>query len=319
MKRILYIVLLFVFVSCQKLDFERVDKISATDIQINDTWVTASSSLVDINKKGISSYGHCWSLSKNPTINDNHTTNTSTFQKSEFIDTLLLLQPEQTYYIRSYVNADNKIIYGEENTFVAPNSITIECKSVNVTRKDAVVTFSTIANLGSLQISEYGTLISKNIAELQNGEKRIKSATSIQDDFSETFTQLNEGECYFIQVYAKLSTTNTIYSNIIEVKMPKLVVVTGSYDVLGSQAVRLYATVESLSFDNVTSYGFCWSETTAQPNYNSSKITFEKTPTVGLYDAQITGLNSSQTYYYRSFAICNNVVVYGDIKTFKIK
>ena len=320
MKRKWYILLcMFVLVSCKKLDFERVNKLSSSEVQINGTWVTAKSSIVDIDENGIVEYGHCWSLSKEPTISDNHSSHKSNFDKAEFLDTLLKLSPEQTYHIRPFVNTGNGIVYGDDHTFVAPKDITISCNKIQVTAEQTIATFSSITNVGSLQIDEYGTLISSQKNDMKNGVYRKKSVLQANDDFSESFKDLEKGKTYYVQAYAKLSNVTTMYSNVVEVVIPKLVINTGKCDILSSKTVQIYAEVQSLSFDAVTAYGFCWSATTSQPDFNSEHVIWNKNLTLGTISTQASDLQPSQTYYYRAFAMYGNTIVYSDIKTFRTK
>ena len=252
MKHSLYILLgLMVFASCKKLDFERINKVSSSEVQIKGSWVTASSSIVDIDEDGIVEYGHCWSLQKEPTISDFHTSHTSKFDKTKFLDTLLRLSPEQTYHVRSFVNTGKTIIYGKDYSFVAPTEISISCDKVEVTAEQTIASFSSITNVGSLQIGEYGTLISKTKENLKYGECSKKSVLNANANFSDSFKGLEKGRRYYVQAFAKLSDATTLYSNIVEIVIPELVIVTGKYDILNSKTVQLYAEVQSLSFDVV--------------------------------------------------------------------
>lgn len=318
MKKFLYILFtVLLFTSCKKLDFERENKVSKTEVKIQGTWVSVSATLIDIAEDGIDVYGHCWSSSHNPTIADFHSTHVNNKEKRFYTDTLLALEPDKKYYVRSYVQKDDEIIYGEESSFTAPNSISISCNKVEITAEQTIISFFSFKNIGSLKLSEYGNIISSNKADLINGDKRTKYNLRNETNFSETYAKLTKGETYYIQAYAKLSSTNIIYSNIVEVIIPKLVIETGMYEMLGSQQILVKGNICSLSFDAVTSYGFCWSSTTSLPNYNSEHIIYEKTPSLGEFEAQLIGLMPNQIFYYRAFATNGNTIVYGDVKTFK--
>lgn len=62
----------------------------------------------------VTSYGHCWSMTPNPTIADNRTNNGSTQATGEFKSTLTGLTPFTTYYVRAYAENEMGISYSEE-------------------------------------------------------------------------------------------------------------------------------------------------------------------------------------------------------------
>lgn len=62
----------------------------------------------------VTSYGHCWSMTPNPTIADNRTNNGSTQATGEFKSTLTGLTTFTTYYVRAYAENEMGISYSEE-------------------------------------------------------------------------------------------------------------------------------------------------------------------------------------------------------------
>lgn len=320
MKRKWYILLcMLVLVSCKKLDFERVNKVSDTDITIKGSWVTASASLVDFEDAEIEAYGHCWSTRKNPTFDDSHTIHETQFEKRTFVDTLLFLKSDEIYYIRSYVKKTDEIVYGEERSFVAPDSIIVSCDTIEVVGEETIVALSSIASIGSLKIPRYGIMISQDTMNMSMGNTRIKGSLSSQIQFKETFSNLSRGEIYYVQIFAELSEQKTVYSNIVAVTVPKLVVETENFVILGAESVQLNGALSSLSYEAVSEYGFCISSTTSQPNYNDERIIVGNQGTVGEYSTTYLNVSPTRTYYYRAYAMSGNTIVYGDVKKLKIK
>lgn len=78
-----------------------------------------------ISKHGgiISSVGICWSLTENPTIEDNK--NEIPYESDSFELQLSNLEPLRTYYVRSYAQNDTGIGYGENRSFTTLNDGTL--------------------------------------------------------------------------------------------------------------------------------------------------------------------------------------------------
>lgn len=62
----------------------------------------------------ITSYGHCWSLSKNPTVNDSKTDLGSTTELGEFTSSISALTVGTTYYVRAYATNNIGTSYSQE-------------------------------------------------------------------------------------------------------------------------------------------------------------------------------------------------------------
>lgn len=306
--------------SCTKLDFERMNKVSQADVQTNNTWVTVSSTIVDIATSGITQYGHCWSVQPMPTINQTHSSYSNSIAKTDFTDTLTLLIPNTTYYIRSYVNTGTEILYGEQQTFTTPqNGIQVSCNNVQVISEQEISTTSTIANIGSLLIPIYGTTISDMPSTILTGTSTTKNTLQTNAQFSDTFSKLVKGKTYFVQAYAKLADNIILYSDTISVTIPLLQIETLQSQITGGTSVQLSGNIAGLPYDAIAQHGFCWSNTTANPTYNSNRINLGIRLQIGNFEAPLLSIIPSQTYYYRAFAMYNNVVVYGDVKTFIIQ
>lgn len=73
-----------------------------------------SGSILATGGQMVTSYGHCWSLSPNPTIADNRTNNGSTVAKGAFKSTITGLATFTTYYVRAYAENAMGVSYSEE-------------------------------------------------------------------------------------------------------------------------------------------------------------------------------------------------------------
>lgn len=88
----------------------KVTKVLSTTVYINGQLHSAG--------EGIKKYGHCISVSPDPTITDIRTEFCSTIGTGEFTSVLYNLEAGTKYYARGYITSGNELVYGNEITFV---------------------------------------------------------------------------------------------------------------------------------------------------------------------------------------------------------
>ena len=81
---------------------------------IKETSFDISGSILATGGQMVTSYGHCWSLTPNPTIADNRTNNGSTVAKGDFKSTITDLTAFTTYYVRAYAENAMGVSYSNE-------------------------------------------------------------------------------------------------------------------------------------------------------------------------------------------------------------
>lgn len=81
---------------------------------IKETSFDISGSILATGGQMVTSYGHCWSLTPNPTIADNRTNNGSTMTKGDFKSTITGLTAFTTYYVRAYAENAIGVSYSDE-------------------------------------------------------------------------------------------------------------------------------------------------------------------------------------------------------------
>ena len=91
----------------------KVTTYSATEITA--TTAQAGGHVTVTGEATITELGLCWSMEKNPTTEDTHTSTTTT--NEPFNCTLTGLQPETTYHIRAYAIGGSECYYGEDLSF----------------------------------------------------------------------------------------------------------------------------------------------------------------------------------------------------------
>ena len=85
---------------------------SATDVTQNS--FNIGGSLLETGGSAITAYGHCWSLSHNPTVNDTKSDNGGTQAICEFSSAVTNLAVGTTYYVRAYATNALGTAYSDE-------------------------------------------------------------------------------------------------------------------------------------------------------------------------------------------------------------
>ena len=108
---------------------------------IKETSFDISGSILATGGQMVTSYGHCWSLSPNPTIADNRTNNGSTVAKGAFKSTITGLATFTTYYVRAYAENAMGVSYSDE--------ITVTTKDVKSEKWDGTMASSFAGGSGT--------------------------------------------------------------------------------------------------------------------------------------------------------------------------
>ena len=98
----------------------RVETPAITTNEINKISFTSVTCGGNVSFEGLSSVtarGVCWSISPNPTLNDNHTVDSSGL--GSFTSLITGLQPYTHYYVRAYATNNSGTAYGNEVDFVS--------------------------------------------------------------------------------------------------------------------------------------------------------------------------------------------------------
>ena len=81
---------------------------------VKETSFDISGSIVSTGGSQVTAYGHCWSLSHNPTINDNKTSQGVSDAAITFKSTLENLSTYTTYFVRAYAQNAQGLVYSDE-------------------------------------------------------------------------------------------------------------------------------------------------------------------------------------------------------------
>ena len=108
---------------------------------IEETSFDISGSVVSIGGQAVTSYGHCWSLSPEPTVSDNTTNMGRVVAPTDFKSTITGLTAFTTYYVRAYAENAMGVSYSVE--------ITVTTKDVKSEKWDGTIASSFAGGSGT--------------------------------------------------------------------------------------------------------------------------------------------------------------------------
>ena len=303
--------------SCRKLELNRINKITTDEVTVTNTAVSAGGTIIDIGKKGITKYGHCWSVNATPTVNDAKTEFTNASAGLEFTSTLTHIAVNTAYYIRAYAVNAEETVYGEVKTVAVSSfaAVTVAASNVQIQNETAASVTGNIANLGALTAIEYGHCWATHTAPVITDYKTNYGGLSSDINFGSALANLTMESTYYIRAYLRLNNTTVIYSNELSVVIHDLAVTTDNHSIAGTTA-SLQGTIVSLGVLPVTDHGHCWSSVTSSPNFNDNVISQGPATITGQYYSNLSGLVSGTTYYFRAYARKGNTIKYGIVKSF---
>ena len=309
------------FFGCQKIEVVRITKVFTEEAEVNSSSVSIDGVVVDVSDAGVSKYGHCWSTITSPTINNFKTVfdiaSAGTLYSSEIKE----LKFNTLYYIRSYTQNEQEIIYGNQDTFritdYSPLSLTIN--ELNILGENEVNLQGTLSGITSLKLEDYGICYKKDGNPTILDELKPLGVLSSNTTINESIDSLLQERHYQFRFYAFLDNQTVIYSNELSTFITDLHVTTNNSFVT-SDSIIFSGSIDSLGVLPVTDHGHCWSYLTSNPTVNDNRTSLGSTNNQGVFISSTTLLNNitNVLVYSRAYAIKNNVIVYGDIKSFNL-
>jgi hypothetical protein len=261
----------------------------------------------------VMSRGICLSTSANPTLNNTcYASGTGTGTYSAAITGL---NPNTTYYVRSFASNAIGTSYGIESSFTTlpqttPTLTTNEVYNISLS---SAMSGGNISDDGGLPLLERGVCWSLIPAPT------IIDSTDLQGTATGSFNALMNGLAsgtqYYVRAYAK-NALGTAYGNELSFTTNALSlasITTSTVSNISYTTVTCGGTVTADNGYPVSSRGICWSTATAPTTSNSK---YSEAGSVGSFTASVTGLTSSTTYYIRAFAINEAGTVYGNEYSF---
>lgn len=268
---------------------------------ITGSTATTGGQVVSDGGGAITDRGVCWSSSiLQPTINDNRFSLGS--GSNTFPINLSNLMANTTYWVRAYSVNTAGIGYGAVVTFRtgAPTIAEISSVSINsIGRNSAIATASVNSNGGAL-LNAHGVCVSTSAS--MNPRVCYWNNGNIIGPFTINLTNLLPGTVYYARAYATNTAgegaSTSISSFTTLAPLPPTVSATGSSNILFSSA-NMSGNVTDDGGLPILERGFFISMST--PTLSSIKIVASSTGT-GSYSANVSGLTSGTTYFYRAYA-----------------
>ena len=210
----LLIFLAFLIYSCEKLDIKRVTKVKTGSItNITSNSCNAEGTIIDKGEEIIEEHGHCWSVTKNPSISDSITHLGFRSTTGSFTSNMTGLSSNTTYYIKAYSYSANNTdtVYGNETSLTTnpglPSLTTTPMSSITET---TATSGGKITNNGGTLVTARGvcwsTFQNPTIADSKSDDG---SGTG---NFESNLSGLAVATNYYVRAYATNS-AGTAYGN----------------------------------------------------------------------------------------------------------
>jgi len=325
MKKIKYLVILFfILFSCQK--FELLEHSNPLEdgrpfvSTIKSDFITSTTAelyaeIISTGELNITSFGHCWSTSNTPTIenmyqdNDNYTSN-------KYVTNITGLNSLTKYYFRAYAINSIGTAYGEVLIFT-----TNEAGEPKITTSNASDITSISVNLegeiydiGMALITQHGHCWSTGQNPTIGDSKTSLGAIGV-GSFISNVSSLTQNTTYYFRAYAT-NTFGTVYGSSLSFSTTNgepTAVTIGSSNISAS-SVDFEGEVTGIGDSPVTQHGHCWS-TGQNPTIGDSKTSLGAIG-VGSFISNVSNLTQNTTYYYRAYATNSFGTVYGSSMSF---
>ncbi len=333
-KHFLFIVFIAcILVSC-KPDLEKPTVVSSPISQITETTAVAGGEVISDGGAEVTARGVCWSISSNPTIENDKTIDgegVGLFQSN-----LSDLTQNTTYYVRAYAANSEGTSYGQEVSFTTLEIVDDEDDADDDTDEEVVVELAVVTTLSVSEITETsavagGEVISDGGAEVTSRGVcwSISSNPTIENDktidgegvgsFQSVLSDLSQNTTYYVRAYATNS-KGTAYGEEVSFKTLEEIIVTlptvatlSVSEITETSAIS-GGEVTSDGGAEVTSRGVCWSVDSNPTIENDKTIDGEG---VGSFQSILSDLSQNTTYYVRAYATNSEGTAYGEEVSFK--
>jgi len=278
-----------------------------------------STSVINTGGNQITQYGHCWSTTQQPTVDDQHSSLGSLANPKTFTSNLKDLEQNTIYYIRPYFSVSNNAIYGEQQQLT-----TLKTGKPVVQTNSSIVLGISSAHVEGIVVADSGLAISqKGFCWSSDANPNLSNNLGFSENgpgigsFADTISGLNEGTEYFIVAYAT-NEKGTSYGEIktfqtVPLTLPTIVThtitqVTYNSAISGGEVINE-------GNGNVSARGVCWN---IQPNpslSNNVGYTIDGAGT-GVFESNLTGLSDGTDYYYVAYATNEGGTSYGEVRSF---
>jgi len=258
----------------------------------------------------VTTRGVCYSISQNPIITNNKTTNGSGL--GSFTSNITGLTPHTTYYFRAYATNSIGTAYGSQMT-TTTNTLTAAVPLITTSPITALK--STSATGGGNITSDGGALLTARGVCWSKSQNPTTSNFKTYDGlvsgiFVSSITGLTPGTTYYFRAYAT-NNIGTAYGSQITATTPlNLGITTIASSAITASTITSGGNVTSDGGYLITARGVCWSNS-QNPTTANSKTT--NGTGSGTFTSSIIGLRPGATYYIRAYVTnSKDTTVYGN-------
>ena len=257
--------------------------------------------------------GVCWSsVTSSPVITDSHTSDS--IRSGVFTSKLTGLASGTTYYVRAYAINVMGTVYGAYVSFT-----TKIVPALTTTSPVYSVPDPTTANGGGVISTDGGAIITaRGVCWSDVSTPDITDPHTVNGSgvgtFTSVLTGLDASKGYYVRAYATNS-MGTFYGNQIYFTTKSIPTVTTVLpSISGSQpgVANCGGNVTNDGGATITSRGVCWSMVNPLPDITNSHSS--DGVGIGVFTSILTGLDTSQKYYVRAYAINSAGIAYGPVQ-----
>lgn len=308
-------------------------KTSPAEVEINDVSNknTTDGSVVfngSITYEGSPAYterGFVYSLSNNPTINDNKIIIDGK-GIGAYSTKVSGLELDRTYYLRSYaINASGTSYSKNEIPFcISTRLAEVSLGEVtNTETTDGSAMFNaTITDVGDPAYYERGFVFGENSNPTVNDKKITATGESESGDYCATITGLTLDKAYYVKAYV-INKKGISYSSqqnmfTISTTAPSVKISDITDLDLNNRSATIISNVISVGDPAYTERGVVYGLNNS-PTSSSNVVLPVSGEGAGTYNAYITSLELRKSYYVWAYVISNGKTYYSEVKTFTLE
>lgn len=269
-----------------------------------------NSTIVSDEGFSITAKGVCWSLSPNPILADNFSTDGQGIDP--FNSTYQNLLPGRLYYVRAYATNARGTGYGMTNTFTsATTSPTITTAAVTSITNNNATCGGTLTNSNNVSFTYSGLVWSTLPNPTQTANTGMATVGYGQGTITGTMSGLTPNTTYYVRAFGDTSYT-TLYGNQVTFTTGSLPYITTSAasEITNSSAISGGILINPSSSNAILAKGVVWS-TSQNPTDALTTKTMDGA-TEGNFTSTIIGLSLGSTYFVRAYVTNSLGTTYGN-------
>ena len=317
----IFIFLICLLIGCEKFYFKKVSFVETNSIVVLNDSIEMKGNIIDLGEGNISDHGF-WYHNDSTNINLGVNISLGIAEKTgDFESTIYGINPDETYYVRAFINDNGELKYGKALSISLSSSlIKLNTGSIIYLSNSSVLITGWIEGLEPMKFEEHGFSYSTNTTPTVNDNVTKLGNLAISDTIRDTIENLNIEQIYYMRLFGQDANNIEYYGNQINFKIPDLIIITNNYTITYDvdTTVNLRGHVKQIGVKDIKEQGFCYSYSTNIPTINENLITTVPLKEPGFYYGVITSPETGITYYYRAYATDGSTVRYGNVITFSV-